>query len=355
VSADRTYRAIADGTRREIIDMLARDGALPAGQIAQRIPALSRPAVSRHLRVLRQARLVAADQAADDGREQLYRLEPQALAPVQQWVERYRGFWEGKLDALAAMSEKAKGLSPKSGANAVWEQSAAESGATATTAPTNQAITPLSAFGLRPLALPMLPPRPVILAGRRVQLVPLTLQAVPFVQDAVRFRELWRLSTLPMDTPEDAARYVESALAEQAAGRALPFGLIALPGAAGLTRPAFAGSTRFGNIAVEHSRVEIGWTWLLPQFQRTGLNREAKLLLLTHAFETLGARRVEFKGDARNAQSRRALEGIGATFEGLLRRHLTLPDGTQRDSFYFSIIAEEWPEVKERLALSLSE
>jgi len=109
------------------------------------------------------------------------------------------------------------------------------------------------------------------------------------------------------------------------------------------------GSSRYMTIAPEHRRLEIGWTWVGTAFQRTGANREAKLLQLTHAFETLGAERVEFKTHARNAQSRTALLGIGATFEGVLRHHTIMPDGSHRDSAFYGVIAPEWPAVKARL------
>ena len=109
------------------------------------------------------------------------------------------------------------------------------------------------------------------------------------------------------------------------------------------------GSTRYMTIAPEHRRLEIGWTWLGVAFQRSGVNREAKLLQLSHAFETLGAERVEFKTHARNVASRTALLGIGATFEGVLRHHTIMPDGSNRDSAFYGVIAPEWPAVKARL------
>ena len=109
------------------------------------------------------------------------------------------------------------------------------------------------------------------------------------------------------------------------------------------------GSSRYMTIAPEHRRLEIGWSWVGTAFQRTGANREAKLLQLTHAFETLGAERVEFKTHARNVASRTALLGIGATFEGVLRHHTIMPDGSNRDSAFYGVIAPEWPAVKARL------
>jgi RimJ/RimL family protein N-acetyltransferase len=104
----------------------------------------------------------------------------------------------------------------------------------------------------------------------------------------------------------------------------------------------------------EHRRLEIGWTWVGSAFQRTGANREAKLLQLTHAFDSLGANRVEFKTHSRNERSRTALAGIGATFEGVFRNHMIMPDGSIRHSAYFSVTAEEWPAVKARLVAGLA-
>jgi RimJ/RimL family protein N-acetyltransferase len=108
------------------------------------------------------------------------------------------------------------------------------------------------------------------------------------------------------------------------------------------------------SIVPEHRVLEIGWTWVGTAYQRTGANREAKLLQLTHAFETLAANRVEFKTHARNERSRTALRGIGATFEGVFRNHRIMPDGSIRDSAYFSVILPDWPAVKTALETSLA-
>jgi RimJ/RimL family protein N-acetyltransferase len=102
-------------------------------------------------------------------------------------------------------------------------------------------------------------------------------------------------------------------------------------------------------IAAAHRRLEIGWTWLGPDARGTGANGEAKLLLLEHAFERLGAMRVEFKTDALNVRSRAALEGIGARFEGIARRHMLIADGRVRDSAWYAIVEDDWPAVRERL------
>jgi N-acetyltransferase len=109
------------------------------------------------------------------------------------------------------------------------------------------------------------------------------------------------------------------------------------------------GSTRFGDIAPAHGRVEIGWTWIAPSHQRTAVNTEAKLLQLTYAFDELGAARVALKTDGRNLRSQAAIERLGAMREGVLRRHIRMPDGFMRDTVYFSILSDEWPAVKARL------
>lgn len=107
-----------------------------------------------------------------------------------------------------------------------------------------------------------------------------------------------------------------------------------------------AGSTSYGSIALNHSRLEIGWTWLGKEFQGTGLNRHCKMLLLEYAFEQLELQRVEFKTDVLNKQSRKALLNIGATEEGVLRSHTPMPGHRRRDTIYYSILADEWPAVK---------
>jgi N-acetyltransferase len=114
------------------------------------------------------------------------------------------------------------------------------------------------------------------------------------------------------------------------------------------------GSTRFGDIAPEHGRLEIGWTWIAPSYQRTAVNSEAKLLQLRYAFDELGATRVALKTDARNQRSQAAIERLGAVREGVLRRHIRLPDGFVRDTVYYSILADEWPAVKAQLETRLS-
>jgi RimJ/RimL family protein N-acetyltransferase len=150
---------------------------------------------------------------------------------------------------------------------------------------------------------------------------------------------LWRWTWAPVTTPEALTAYIETALAEQARGVSLPFAVVHHADGP-------VGSTRYGNIALEHRRLEIGWTWVGRAYQGTGVNAEAKLLLLTHAFERLGCARVELKTNALNAQSRGAMEKMGARFEGIFRKHGIQADGTVRDTAWYSIVDDEWPAVK---------
>ncbi|MDL5033776.1 GNAT family protein [Pelomonas sp. APW6] len=186
--------------------------------------------------------------------------------------------------------------------------------------------------------------RPVVLTGRLVQLEPLSLGHVEGLCVHGLDPQLWRWIPSSVGTAAEMRAYVEAALAEQARGLALPF-VIRDRGTGELV-----GNTRFGNISAADRRLEIGWTWVAARHQRTGVNTEAKTLLLTHAFETLGAHRVELKTDALNEKSRTAIARIGAVQEGIFRRHIVCASGRVRDTVYFSIIDSEWPAVKARLA-----
>jgi RimJ/RimL family protein N-acetyltransferase len=189
---------------------------------------------------------------------------------------------------------------------------------------------------------------PVTLTGRRIRMEPL---AETHLEDLARVAydaPVWRWTIArPMD---DAGlrEWLDQALANAADGLEVPFATVHV----GEGRA--VGSSRFMSIAAEHRRVEIGWTWVGTAFQRTGVNQEAKYLQLRHAFETLGAERVEFKTHARNLASRAALLGIGATFEGVLRHHTIMPDGSNRDSAFYGVIAPEWPAVKAGLEAKLA-
>lgn len=184
---------------------------------------------------------------------------------------------------------------------------------------------------------------PLTLTGRVVTLEPLTVaHAAPLAAVGLD-PELWRWIPSAVTSPAEMEGYVKTALDEQARGVSLPFA-IRLAGSGQVI-----GSTRFGNIDRANKRLEIGWTWYTPSVQRTGANSDAKLLLLTHAFETLGANRVELKTDALNAKSRNAILRIGAQQEGIFRQHVITASGRVRDTVYFSIIRDEWPDVKRRL------
>jgi RimJ/RimL family protein N-acetyltransferase len=189
---------------------------------------------------------------------------------------------------------------------------------------------------------------PVTLQGRLVRLEPLALEHVPLLAEVALDPAIWRWTIARPRTVDELRSWAAAALAGRDAGTELPFATIDV--ATG--RP--IGSSRFMTIVLEHRRVEIGWTWVAPAWQRTGANREAKLLMLGHAFDTLGCRRVEFKTDSLNEPSRTALLGIGAQFEGIFRNHMVMPDGRMRHSAYYSVIDDEWPSVRAGLERSLA-
>ncbi|MGB9464972.1 MAG: GNAT family protein [Candidatus Acidiferrum sp.] len=184
---------------------------------------------------------------------------------------------------------------------------------------------------------------PVTLEGRHVRLEPLSLSHHAGLSAVGLDEDLWRWIPTPVGTPEEMSAYIETALAEQARGVSLPFALIEKSSARAI------GSTRYGNIDRTHHRVEIGWTWVAPAWQRTGVNTEAKYLLLRHAFETLGCMRVELKTDSLNEKSRAAILRIGAREEGTFRNHMITASGRIRHTVYFSVLDSEWPAVKLRL------
>jgi RimJ/RimL family protein N-acetyltransferase len=189
---------------------------------------------------------------------------------------------------------------------------------------------------------------PVTLEGRHVRLEPLSKAHLAGLAAIGLDEELWRWIPTSVRTREEMAAYIETALQEQERGVSLPFAI--LEKATG--RP--IGSSRYGNIDRTHHRVEIGWTWVAREWQRTAMNTEAKYLLLKHAFETLGCLRVELKTDSLNEKSRAAILRIGAREEGIFRNHMITSSGRIRHSAYYSIIDSEWPSVKERLESMLN-
>jgi N-acetyltransferase len=189
--------------------------------------------------------------------------------------------------------------------------------------------------------------RPVTLQGSLVRLEPLAESHIDGLAEVAFGPGVWRWTVVQPTDRDGLAEWVRAALANAAGGAEMPFATIDV--ASG--RP--IGSSRFMSIVPEHRRLEIGWTWVAPEWQRRGANREAKLLQLRHAFEELGANRVEFKTDSLNEKANPALLGIGARFEGTFRNHMIMPGGRLRHSNYYSVIADEWPAVKVALEASL--
>ena len=190
---------------------------------------------------------------------------------------------------------------------------------------------------------------PVILEGRYVRLEPMRVDHLPALCKAGLDESIWRWTANVVESEADLENYVRSALAEQAQGTALPFVTIERG------EESIVGSTRFANIDPVNRRAEIGWTWISPAWQRTAINTEAKLLMLTHAFEEWNCIRVELKTDANNQQSRNAILRIGGVEEGTLRNHMITESGRFRDSVYFSIIDSEWESVRADLTSKLRE
>jgi len=189
---------------------------------------------------------------------------------------------------------------------------------------------------------------PIALEGEHIRMEPLQKNHLAGLAAVGLDPELWRWIPTPVRTIEEMADYIETALREQEQGASLPFALVERQ----TGRP--IGSTRYGNIGRTHRRVEIGWTWVAREWQRTVINTEAKYLLLKHAFETLGCIRVELKTDSLNERSRAAILRIGAREEGTFRNHMITASGRIRHTVYFSIVDSEWPAVKARLKTALN-
>lgn len=188
---------------------------------------------------------------------------------------------------------------------------------------------------------------PVILENDLVRLEPLLINHLEALCEVGLDKTLWKLIPTFIHSAQDMKRYIETALDEQRRGAALPFATI------DKTSNTIVGSTRFGNIDVKNLRAEIGWTWINPKWQRSFVNTAAKFLMLRHAFEKWKCIRVELKTDALNERSRSAILRIGATQEGIFRRHVITESGRVRDTVYFSILDSEWDKVKENLLAKL--
>ena len=194
----------------------------------------------------------------------------------------------------------------------------------------------------------MIQPAPVTLEGTHVRLLPLGLDHLDGLAAAGLDPELWKWIPSPVQDREGMRQYVELALDEQRRGLSVPFANT-LKGDGRIV-----GCTRYANISVKDGRLEIGWTWIGLDWQRSAVNTEAKYLMLKHAFETLGCTRVELKTDGLNEKSRNAILRIGAKQEGILRRHTMTYTGRIRDTVYFSILHDEWPVVKGGLEAKLA-
>ncbi len=186
---------------------------------------------------------------------------------------------------------------------------------------------------------------PPVLEGSVIRLEPMRREHAPLFWEAAQGaqEEIFRWYPWSMRTAVDFAQYVERVLADQHAGLSVAFATVVRDSGE------VVGSTRFMNIDAANRRVEIGSTWIVPAWQRTGVNTEAKYLMLRHAFERWGCLRVELKTDALNQQSRAAILRLGAKEEGRLRKHVITWSGRVRDSVYFSVVDTEWPDVKARL------
>ncbi|MGW2270753.1 GNAT family N-acetyltransferase [Streptomyces yangpuensis] len=181
------------------------------------------------------------------------------------------------------------------------------------------------------------------LVGERVRLESLARRHHDGLCEAIRDGKLWELPVTIVPHPDEVRGFIDDALAARAAGTQIPYATV--DAATGR----IAGSTRLMAISTPFRRLEIGFTFLGASRQGTGLNTEAKLLMLTHAFEAMGMNRVEFLTDVRNARSRAAIAGLGATHEGVLRHHMVMRDGWIRDTAVYSITRPEWPTAKQQL------
>lgn len=190
-------------------------------------------------------------------------------------------------------------------------------------------------------------PEPVTLQSPRLRLEPLAADHAAGLEAAARDGELWNLRVTSVPAPGEAAAYIETALKGQAEGHMLPFAAID----AGTGR--VIGTSRYHDIVPAVERLEIGYTWYGRSWQRSHVNTTAKLLLMTHAFEELGAKVVGWRTDNYNFASQRAIERLGARKDGVLRHHAPRRDGTVRDTVMYSLLAGEWPEVKAHLRYQL--
>jgi RimJ/RimL family protein N-acetyltransferase len=193
----------------------------------------------------------------------------------------------------------------------------------------------------------MIDPVPVTLEGHGIRLEPMTRDYHELIVAAASDGRLWELWYTAVPAPDRTAAYIDDALAGLKAGNMLPWVV------RDLDSGTIVGSTRFHDIVREIDRVEIGYTWYGSSWQRTRVNTTCKLILLTHAFESLGCKVVGLRTDNFNFRSQKAIESLGAKKDGVIRHHQARRDGSARDSVMYSILAGEWPDVKRHLELRL--
>ena len=194
----------------------------------------------------------------------------------------------------------------------------------------------------------MIHPAPVTLERNGVRLEPMSPEHAPAMEAAAADGELWKLWFTSVPDPGGMAKYIQDALKGQTAGHMLPWVV------RDLASGTVVGSTRYHDIVAVADRVEIGWTWYAARCQRSHVNTTCKLILLEHAFESLNCAVVGLRTDNFNFRSQRAIEGLGAKKDGVLRHHAARKDGTVRDSVMYSILAAEWPDVRRHLELRLA-
>lgn len=180
----------------------------------------------------------------------------------------------------------------------------------------------------------------IVLENARAKLTPLKEKDFDQLDTIAYEPQIWKLGMSNIKAPADLKNYIHIAISERERKQSYPFLIF------DKEKNTVAGSTRFGNISFDHKRLEIGWTWMHPDFQGTGLNKACKFLLLQYSFETLFFNRVELKTDLLNQQSQKAMRKIGAKEEGIFRKHQITSEGRIRDSVFFSIINNEWEQLK---------
>lgn len=194
----------------------------------------------------------------------------------------------------------------------------------------------------------MIKPQPITLEGYGMRLEPLSQEHADALSAAASDGRLWELWFTSVPEPQKVGAYIATALDGQAKGHMLPWVVREL------TTDTIVGTTRYHDIVPEIDRVEIGWTWYMKRWQRSHVNTACKLLLFEHAFDSLGCKVVGLRTDNFNFASQRAIEGLGAKRDGVLRHHQARRDGTVRDSYMYSVLVHEWTDVRRHLRLRLA-